>query len=68
MEKVLLVGVKVPSSGTFKVYLASAAPSNSIVIDVGGGGVEDSTQEMLLTVWGGPTTHVPGGPSTRAGG
>lgn len=34
----------------------------------GGGGGEDPVQEMLLTVWGGPTTHVPGGPSTSAGG
>ena len=48
---------------------ASAAPSNSMVMELGGGGgVEASTQEMLLTVWGGPTTQVPGGPSTRAGG
>lgn len=72
IERALLVGTTLPSSGTFKVYLApklGSAPSNSMLILCGGGGGgEPLVQETEMTVCGGPTTQVLVGPSTSAGG
>jgi len=65
----VLVGTTVPSSGTVREYLASAAPLNWMLTDgTPAGGVVPAVQAIEITVWGGPTCHVPGGPSTRAGG
>jgi len=74
MDRTLLVGTTLPSKGTDNEYFApsdGSAPSNSIsttVGELGGGVLPPSLQATEVTVWGGPTTHVPGGPSTSAGG
>ena len=57
------------SSGTVKKYLASAAPLNwMLTVGIEEGERTPALQAMELTVCGGPTCHVPDGPSTRAGG
>jgi hypothetical protein len=66
----ILVATKEPSKGTERSYFAprvGSAPWNSMVTTFGGGGgVEPSVQVIEMTVWGGPTTQVPGGPLTSA--
>lgn len=72
MDKTLLVATTDPSRGTVTVYFAprvGSAPWNSMLMEDGGvTGVLAEEQATDLTVWGGPTCHVPGGPSTRTGG
>jgi len=60
----------VPSSGTVSEYFASAAPLNWMFTEgtVAGGMPIPLVQAIEMTVCGGPTCQVPGGPSTRVGG